>query len=185
MFGSFRAWLFRGLTLIATGLMVFSWFQYWWVADIFELGKNAVIIRPWGLVQNVGEIGSIYGADMPAFFAPAMWTYLVLAIAALLFSLFAPNKHFKIWKLGFTLPSFLIGFVGFSYIIVVILAVIVAAIRTGDFGMALIGTTFIPEPYPGSDVTGRLEIGYWLACVAGSVLLLLGILRNKIIGKID
>ena len=181
---STRVWLFRGLIIISIALILVSWFQPWWAADIFELSKNAVIIHPWGLEQHVGEIGYLPGSEMPAYFAPLMWIYLGLVIALLLFSLFARDKEFNIWKFRFTIPSFIIGFVGFSYIIIVVLAVIVAAIRTGEQqGLHLIGTTFIPEPYPGSDVTGRLEIGYWLACSAGPLLIILSLLRSRIIGK--
>lgn len=182
-----RVWIFRFLVLVAGGLLIYSWFQPWWSIDVYEIGKNAVIIHPWGLEAFLDQKDYIWieSAEMPAFFAPIMFTYLGLAIAALLLGMLVKSKVLKIWKFNFTLSSFLIGVVGFSYIIVVVAAVVIAAIRTGDFwDVALIGESFIDlgEPYVSGAEAG-LKVGYWLACTSGLLLLLLGLFRNKIIGK--
>ena len=182
-----RVWLFRVLILAAAGLMLYSWFMPWWMANVFEIAEDAVVIRPWGLEENLGPMVSmIKGSDMPAFFAPAMWTYLGLAIAALLFALWVKDRDVRLLRINFNLPKFIIGLVGFSYIVVVVLAVIIAAIRTGDFyGLKLIGYTFVDLGDPMvSGIEAGLLLGYWLACAIGPLLIVLALLRNKIIGKI-
>ena len=180
-----RVWLFRVLILAATGLMLLSWFMPWWSTWIMRL-NNLVQIRPWGLEHDLGVLAEyISGSEMPAFFAPAMWTYLGIGIAALLFSLWVKDRNVRLLRKNFNLPKFIIGLIGFSYIVVVVLAVIVAAIRTGDFfGLKLIGSTHIDMGEPLiTDADSGLLSGYWLACGVGPLLIVLALLRNKIIGK--
>jgi hypothetical protein len=43
-----RAWIFRGLVLVATGLLLYSWFVPLWGLDIAMLRPDAVLVRPWG-----------------------------------------------------------------------------------------------------------------------------------------
>ena len=195
--GNAKVWLFRFLVLVVIGLMLVSWFMPWWSIEIYELGDDVVVIRPWGLEDN-SESGyqpsgdeevlpvTLKGADMPVWFAPAMWTYLGIVVAALLFSLFVKRKELKIWKIKSTLPSLIIGTVGFSYIVVVVLCVIVTAIRTGDFyGVHLMGYTYIDlghYPYQSGAEAG-MKLGYWLSCAVGPLLIVLALLRNKIIGN--
>ncbi len=190
--GNIREWLFRLLVLAAGGLLLLSWFMPWWAADISALGPKMLTIRPWGLENRIDPswAGFVSGAEMPGWFAPLMWAFLGLAIAVLLVSLFIKNKEVKFWRLRFNLPSLTLGLVGFSYIVVAVLAVIVAAIRTGDFyETKLIGTIFVEIGGGGeagelsSFVTGRLLLGYWLACAAGPLLMGLALARNKIIGR--
>jgi hypothetical protein len=185
--GNSRVWIFRFLLLAVTGLLVYSWFQPWWQASIEMVADDAAVIHPWGLETNMPAdvMTFVRGADMPGWFAPAMFTYLGIVIVALLASLFIANKKIKLWKINVTLPGLLIGLSGFSYIVVVVLAVIVAAIRTGDYYyMKLLGNTLIDM---GGEIqanaNGYLLTGYWLACAAGPLLILLALLRNKIIGK--
>ncbi len=183
--GNARAWFYRILVVASTAFMAVTWLMPWWRCEIKDI-SSWVQIRPWGLEDNLGA-NSFYviGSSMPDFFAPLMWIYFGLCIAALLFSLFARNKEIKIWKIKTTLSSFIIGFVGCSYIVVVITAVIMAAVRTGDFyGTHLIGKTHIDlgEPMV-TDVYANLLRGYWLACCVGPLLVILALLRNKIIGR--
>ena len=147
-----RVWIFRFLVLAFGGLLVYTWFQPWWSINVYEIGNNAVIVHPWGLETNLKpqDYVHVVTAEMPAFFAPIMYTYLGLTIIALLVSLFVKDRALKIWKFNFNLPVFIVGIVGFSYLIVVVTAVIFAAIRTGDFwGVKLIGYSFIDlgDPY--------------------------------------
>ena len=146
---STRAWLFRVLVLASGGLLLYSWFMPWWSAYIRELvGKEHMVIRPWGLEVDKSALGEylelVTGYDLPSWFPQAMWAYLGIVIAALLFSLWAKDKDLKFWKVRFTLPSLIIGIVGFSYIVVLVTAAIVATIKTGDaIRRHLIGTTSI------------------------------------------
>jgi hypothetical protein len=169
--------------------MVFTWFQIWWSVNVFELvGSPDVFVRPWGLFmseQMKPYDWTLTGSEMPAFFTPAMWTYFGLAVFGLLFSLFVKDKVINVWKIKTTLPQLIIGLVGFSYIVVVATAVIMIAVRAQDFYNGALSGTILVALSPGlqSQVTMGLEQGYYLACIAGPVLLVLSLLRNIIIGK--
>ncbi len=182
-----RVWLFRILVLASGGLMLVSWFMPWWSIEIYELYKDVVVIRPWGLENFIPQayMHMIEGSEMPGWFAPAMWIYLGLCITALLFAAFVKDRNMRLIGREFNLPKFIIGFVGFSFIVVVVLAVIIAAIRTGDFfDIRLIGDNYIElseAEYSGA--WAGLLLGYWLACAVGPLLIILAILRNKIRGK--
>jgi hypothetical protein len=84
------------------------------------------------------------------------------------------------------LPSLLIGLVGFSYIVIAVIAYIFASIRTEDFfgGVNLVGYTYITQDVPyESGVEGKLLVGYYLTYAAGFVCIVLALLRSKIIGR--
>jgi hypothetical protein len=111
-----------------------------------------------------------------------MWTYLGLAIVALLFSLFAKEKTVGFGKFKFKLPTLLIGIVGLSYIIVVITAVVMIAIRSGDFYKTpLMGQVYVRNVE--AVATSRLLLGYWMACGTGLFITILALLRSKIVGN--
>ncbi|MFC1875122.1 hypothetical protein ACFLY3_03105 [Chloroflexota bacterium] len=181
-----RVWLFRFLLLAAGAFFVWTWFQPWWESVIRE-APFWIQIRPWGLEHNLGPY-VVYIPElkqpMPAFFAPAMWVYLGLSIAAILFSLFAKNKQFNIWKLRFNLPSFLIGVIGLSYIVIAAAAYVLGSIRTAAMGVFFRGTTYVEiDLFPvGANADSDLTLGFWLACAVGPLLVILALLRNKIIG---
>ncbi len=184
--GSFRVLLFYILVLAAAVLMLVSWFMPWWNAYIVVLGESVVFIHPWGLETNIPQHYASYltGADMSVWFAPLMWIYLGLCIAALLFSLFVSEKRVGLSRFKFLLPKFIIGLVGLSYIVTVATAVLVIAGRAGDFyGATLIGSIHLSVGSQGSLVTTGLLFGYWLACAVGPLLIVLALFRNKIMGK--
>ncbi|MFC2026999.1 hypothetical protein ACFLUX_03435 [Chloroflexota bacterium] len=189
---TFRLWLFRVLVIAAGGLLVTSFLLPWWNCWIYEigLGEASAEIYVTGLWLDYEALGTyikyLPGAEMPGWFAPAMWTYLGLGIAALLFSLWVKDRNVRLLKINFNLPKLIIGLVGLSYIVVVVVAVIIAAIRTGDFfNMHLIGYTdvVITPGVEESGVEAGLLSGYWMACAAGPLLVILALLRNKIVGK--
>jgi hypothetical protein len=167
--------------------MLLSWFLPWWGCSVPEyFAKDVVVIRPWGLETDLGAFaGYIHGSEMPVWFAPLTWIYLVIAIALLLFSLLAKEKAVSLGKFKLSLPQVLIGGVGLSYIVTVVLAVIVIAIRAGDFfDTPLQG--YITIDLGEGIVSGAwtsLRLGYWLACAVGPLCIVLALLRDKIIGK--
>jgi hypothetical protein len=185
----FRVWLFRFLVLVATGYLLVTWFMPWWQAFVLSLEINsvAVVVRPWTLENYVPADYAymVIGAEMPVWFAPLMWIYLGLCIAALLFSLFAREKRVGLGKFRLSLPQALIGGVGLSYIVIVALAVTVIAIRAADFyGASVSGSIVMAiSEFEKSNVETSLLLGYWLACGVGPLLILLALFRNKIIGK--
>ncbi len=187
---SSKAWLFRVLVLAAAGLMLLSWFMPWWSATIVAVQlKNAVVIHPWGLEINLPPAMVPYtaGAELPAYFAPFMWIYLGLCMVGLLGAIIFTRKKITLFKREMSLSKLLVGVVGFSYIICVVVAVIVAAIRVGAFGgydMPLMGSTFIEVGAGGySDVDTGLRFGYWLACAVGPLCIVLALLHDKIMGE--
>ncbi len=165
--------------------MLISWFMPWWKAAILELDRS-VLIRPWGLEHDLGDLaGYIQGAEMPSWFAPFMWAYLGICMLVLLFSLFAPAKEVRLAKFQFSLSQLLVGGVGLSYIVALIVAVVYASMRVGEFwDLQLIGKTYVElgEIEKGY-VEANLQLGYWVAWVAGVLLLVLGLLRNRIVGQ--
>ncbi len=180
-----RAWLFRGLILIAAGLMVLTWFMPWWEANVVILQGANVVIHPWGLTNTLDFfVTYIDGADMPGWFKYVMFAYLIIAVIALLSSAFLKNKTVKILRFKFTLPQLVILIVGISYIVVLVTAAIFAAIRTGDFwGMHLLGKTLIVINDLESEVIAGFLPGYYVAYAAGILMVILALLRNKITGK--
>jgi hypothetical protein len=185
--GNSRVWLFRGLVVVAAGLMLISWLRPWWSCDIDMIGvKNGIVIHPWGLETNMGAYTYIVPKNlMPGFFAPFMWAYLGLAMAALLIGAWIKDKSIGLFGRKFDLSRLIIGVVGFTYIVAVIVAVIVMTIRMREFGgLRLLGRTYvILAEFQFSNVDARLLFGYWLACGVGPLLVVLALLRNKIIGK--
>lgn len=184
-----NVWLFRGLLFVGALLLLLSWFMPWWSINVYEIGENAAVIRPWGLETQLrdSEKALIAGAEMPPWFAPFTFTYLGIIVLVLFFCLLAPNKLFKFWNIKLTLPALLIGLVGLSYIVTVVLCFVIAKIRTGEYfgGVNLIGYTYIDlgEPYMSGADSGFLP-GYWLACVVGPFLVILALLRDKITGEV-
>ena len=180
-----RVWLFRALTIAAGALLVVSWFMPWWQAVVLELDRY-VQIRPWGLEHDLGDFADyIKTATLPSWFAPFMWAYLGISVVVLLFSLFAPEKVLRLGKFALSLPQLLIAGVGISYVVVVIVAVVYASMRVDEFWhLKLIGKTYVEVgEVEKSYVDANLLLGYWLACIAGPLLVILGLLRNKIVGR--
>jgi hypothetical protein len=115
-----------------------------------------------------------------------MWVLLGVAILCLFSAFWFQDKKIKLFNRNFNLSSFLTIFMGISYIIVVIAAFIVLNIQTKIFGgeyFELVGENFISMGgFEESYCYSRFEFGWWLACAMGPVLVLLGIVRNKVIG---
>ncbi len=180
-----RVWLFRVLVLAAAALFVVSWLIPWWRCNIQESGLF-VQIRPWGLEHNLGNFVMYMGGDpsMPGFFAPLMWAYLVIAIGALLVSLFLKERTLTIKKRQFSLPRFIVFLVGLSYIVFVLVFLAYAYLRVSALGSEFIGIGYvtIPEFHLGAESISDLEPGFKVACFVGPLLVVLALLRNKILG---
>ena len=182
---NYRIWIFRVCVLIGAGLMALSWFLNWWSLDIESFQKiDAIIIHPYGL-EDKSDLSNALGVGLPQWFAPVVWIYFALALLALVIGAWIKEKTIKLFGRKFNLSRWLVGIVGFSYIVVAVIAVIVAAIMTGDIdGLTLLDRYYISMGGGMmSWVDGTLDIGYWLACGTGVFLLALAFLRNKIIGK--
>lgn len=182
-----RAVLFGVLTVAGTGLFLYSWLQPWWQAYIVALNEVAVIIRPWGLTSFMPQEYAkwLVGADMPSWFGPLMWLYLAASMGILVYSLFAGDDWVRLGRFKLSQQKALIGLVGLSYIVFVVVCVIIIALRAKDFyGASVIGTVYVAmSDHENSNVDTSLLSGYWIASVVGPLLLVLALLRDKIIGK--
>jgi hypothetical protein len=183
-------WIFGGVTLVALGLILYTWFQPFWVAFIEELGENGVVIYPHAM-NITGTLRDypqwIVGAEMPVWFWPAMWVYLLICVFSLLASFLFKNEWFRFGKKKVYMDQFLVGLIGFGYIVFVIVFPLVISIMAPRFGgVKLQGSVFISmDEHTESWVNTALQPSYWIACFIGPVLMLMAIFRNKImsIGK--
>ncbi|MBV7378455.1 hypothetical protein [Maritimibacter dapengensis] len=179
--GGVLTWIFRLLLVVAAALMVYSWFQPWWIADIATIrGTDDLVLHPWG-IDAVGPVRmasdpALY--EMPGFFKPFVWTYFGVAMLALLVSLFV-NKKFKLGPVRLPLATTLIIVVGLSYLITVGLAYYIGDMRASGLEMNFIGRSDYTDPTSHRKVRmdSDLQVGYWYALYAGVALVALGIIR--------
>ncbi|MFA5628640.1 MAG: hypothetical protein WC958_00020 [Dehalococcoidales bacterium] len=183
--GGTKAWIFRALLAVATGLFLFSWFNPWWEAYIVRLEVNAVEIYAHGLVSFIPDeyLWWISGYDdiMPAFFTPLMWVWMGLCVLALLASMFLSNKKgLSLGKFRMSWPTILIAVVGISMIVVCIIGIIVILANLESFfGAPLNGRIMIDfgDPYA-SEVDTKLLPSYYILAGTGVFLIVLSFLRR-------
>ena len=187
---SFKVWLFRVLVVLSSCFMVVSWFLPWWSASVDTMPgikdpTVIAVIHPYGLGQQTGSSFLPAGAtEMPIWFAPLMWIYLGICVVALLYALWLGEKEFKWGHRKFKLAELFIGGVGLSYILVAVSAIIVAMIRIGEYGMSLIGDSYVSTGWvAGTEVSAKLLFGYFLAHGVGVMCIILALLRDKIFGR--
>jgi len=179
--GGTGTWIFRVLLVAATAVMVYSWFQPWWVADIAVIqGTEDMVLHPWG-IEAVGQVRM--GADpalyeMPGFFAPMVWVYFGVAMLAIVVSLFA-NTRIKLGPVRLPLAAVLIILVGLSYLVAVGLAYFIGDMRASGMDMKFIGRSEYTDPTSHRKVRMESELrdGYWLALYSGIALVVLGLTR--------
>ncbi|SMY06986.1 hypothetical protein [Flavimaricola marinus] len=175
------AWILRLLLVAAAALMVYSWFQPWWIGDIATIrGTDDLVLHPWG-IDAVGPVRmasdpALY--EMPGFFEPFVWTYFAVAMLALLVSLFL-NVKFRLGPIRLPLATTLILIVGLSYLITVGLAYFIGDMRASGLDMSFIGRSEYTDPTSHRKVRmdSDLQDGYWYALYAGVALFSLGIIR--------
>jgi hypothetical protein len=188
---SIRKIIFSILVLAVTALFFVSWYMpSWWGAYAVGIESDAVRVHPYVLeVLMPAEYASswLHGADeaMPAWFTPFMWIYFGLCLAAIYFGIFLKEpKRITVGKFNIALSQLLIGVVGISIVVVAIACAGVISINLGQFyGPPLVGETRLAFGEYSSIVLTSFRAGYWMACAAGILLILLALLRNKIIGN--
>jgi hypothetical protein len=188
--GSSKLLMFRVLTLVGAGLMLLSWFMPWWMATIDALHDATITIRPWGLDNTFGPdmAKMVENAAMPVFFAPMMWAYLAACMIALILSLVLKDRAIGLGKIKLSLPRVLLGGVGLSYMIALVVAVVFASMRMDTpafYNMKFIGYTRIvmDVEMAAGGVTADLLPGYYVAWVAGVFMVVLALFRNKLVGS--
>lgn len=186
-----RTAVFGLLTVVGGALFMYSWFQPWWSAFIVALKENGITIFPYAMVVGGGLKDYpqlLEGADMPDWFFKAMWIYLGLAMGVLVYSLFLGEERVKLFKFNLSVSQLLVGFVGLSIIIFFVTFLVVVAVRaSGFYNAPLQGTVFVHtaehEGNAESYVNTGLQMGFWLAVVAGPFLTALAVFRDKIVGR--
>lgn len=182
-----RSWLFRGLVVIGAGTMVTSWLLPWWGCWIVALGEyDKVRIYPYGLWNGLGGWGGFMGSagEMPWFFSPAMWLYLGLCLAALLFAIWKMNKSVRLIGRNFNMSRLLVGIVGLSYIVIIVIFYFYSKMRVENLNVAFIGMSWIePDVMIHTYAYTGFRVGLWVACSVGPYLIILSLLRNIIVGK--
>lgn len=182
-------WIFRILLIAGAALMIYSWLQPWWSADIAVIkGDNDMVLHPWGadvagtVRANIDE--SAFEMPFPAVFAGFMWVYLGVCMVALAVSLFW-NKRLRIGKFSLPWAMVFILLVGLSYAAAAGLAFGIGTLKAGASGANFIGKSNVLEPGSGAKLkmVSQLEIGYWLALGAGGFLTLLGLVRPLFVRK--
>lgn len=185
-------WIFRILLVAGGAYMVYSWFEPWWSAKILVLpGEDHMVMRPWGIevVSQVRKNAEASLWSMPWFFGPFMWAYLTVCMLALVASLFVKRQisfaSIKLPKFKLPLATVLIGFVGMSYLVAVVLAYVIGDLRAEMADSNFIGKSKVVHAMTGNKVkmVSDLKDGYWLALYAGPLLILLALLRGMFVGK--
>lgn len=180
-FGVVLVWLFRGLVCAAGGLMAYTWFQPWWIADVAVIkGTQDIILHPWGaeVVRQVRVQADPALYSMPAFFTPFTWVYFALAMLALVASLFVKWK-IPLGPIKLPVAAVLILLVGLSYLTTVGLAYGIGTLRSAGMDVNFTGKSEFMDPmsHRKMKMEAYLQVGYWRALYAGIALVVLAGLR--------
>lgn len=182
-----RVWIFRGLVVAGIALILVSWFSVWWRADILMWQDRFAQIRPYALEMDPFIKGYMPGARLPDWMPPFVWTFFAGIMLCMVVGMFAPAKLLGIWKIKFTLPTWLIAGVGVAFIVCAVVMAVYASIEMANVfpGMQLVGLQTLEidaETHSFSNVDARFLPGYYLAYVAGLYSIVLGLLSDKIKG---
>ena len=172
-----RIWVFRILGLVPIGLMILSFSQRWWTCDIQQYGLNCVSVRPYGLVHNLGNF-IMYVDELlpPKWLTYAAFIFILVAVAALIYSLFAKLSVGKLIMRG----------VGGAYIGYIAIVTIYALVSFEKIGINPVGYRFLEAgefvPFE-TGVIGRILPGYYIALVAALLCVALASFRERLTGE--
>ena len=168
-----RIWLFRFLVLAAGALLVVTWFMPWWLCHVESAaaGIHDVIIHPYGLdgggLEGYFELmpGGGKEVELPGFLIPLLWVYLGLVVLALILSIIFKDKNIRLLGKELNISRWLIGIVGFSYIVVLLIAFFFAKSKVDAMGIPFSGApcaraihgpiTCEPSLYPHLNASNR------------------------------
>jgi len=158
-------WIFRVLVLLSGAIMVVSFTQPWWTGAI---GNGAINVYGWGLRHNISGLLIQYISDdiTPTWQISLAWVYIAVSIAVAIVGTFIK----KWWG------SLLIAISGIGYIAYAYTAMnTVISNRLATSNIALEGYTAIGGSF-GITIIANIESAYYLAYIAGGMLLLLAII---------
>ncbi len=179
-----RLWIYRGLVIVAAGLVILTATQPWWIGDVWSyyIGYVGTIeIYQYGLnhygFDAAGYTLHLTADETPSYQIVIAWIYIVISIGLILFSAWLKGRKGS-WLLGS------IGLINIAYALIAVYVVI--ADRLGDFNISLQGSSWITPEIPIDEpveIYSSLQFGYYLAYVAGFFCVILALFRNIIVGK--
>ena len=164
-------WLYRGLALGISGLMIVSFSMPWWTCVIQS--SHWIHIYGWGLRHNLVQLaGSIVHDITPSYQIALAWVYLAACVGLIALSAFKLNQ-----KKNY-LPTIMLLIVGLSYIAYTAIAgFMVIARRVRAFNINLQGQTILEFDSWMVVAHTKYDIGFYLAFAAGFMCLVLALLR--------
>lgn len=171
-----RIWLFRGLVVGATGLVVASFFLPWWKASIPLMKLDpALLMHPYGLEHFLDQ------SLLPYFekYIPPFW----LTIVAFIFIVVDAIAILLSISIGGRRGKLILGGAGLAYLGFSAIAMIFAAISVSNAGLSFLGRSPITFVFHAPSMIGTLQYGLFIALGAGLLCIILALLRDRIIGK--
>jgi len=179
-----RIWIYGGLTVVVASLVILSAILPWWIGGVSSdlIGHVGTIeISQYGLshhgFHNVGYAFHLTADETPLYQNVIAWIYIATITGLILFSARLKEKK----------GSWLIGSLGFINIVYALVAVyVVIAGRLSDFDISLQGYSLITTEIPLSEsvsINSSLQFGFYLACIAGSLCIVLSLLRIIVLNK--
>ena len=191
-----RVWIFRALVLIGAAAFVYSFFAPWWIAhcESAVAGIHDVIVHPYGLdgggLEGYFKLMPGGGAEVavPGWLLTMIWIFFGAACAALLMALVFNKATLPLFGKRLNISRWAVGLVGLLYIVVCGAGMLFAYTKITALTLPFTGNAWVNLGHFAMwnielDVTAWIPFGYYLACGTGVFLLLLGIFRNKIVGK--
>jgi hypothetical protein len=160
-------WLFRILVVIAAIVALVSFIMPWWIGH-FDT-THAIYIYGWGLRCNVLSLAPYVTGDVtPLWKVVLAWVYMGVSVGLAVYS----TKLKKRWG------SLMLGFIGSGLIAYAAVAInMVVKNRLAVFRIPLVGSVSV---YNMVTIHAELCAGYYLAYIAGGILVVLAILRGLI-----
>jgi hypothetical protein len=150
----------------------------WWTCHFVHWVVNipSINIYAYGLRHNWIQLSSYIAADETPFYQTVLaWIYIIISGVLALSSTWPKGRK----------GQFLLGAIGIIYIAYAAIAsFVVIAGRLADFGISLQGMSdIVVEGGESVRTFAHLRFGYYLAYIAGSMCIILALLRNIIVGR--
>jgi hypothetical protein len=171
--GSLRIWIFRALVLAACAIMLVSFIMPWWTSTVDP--HTEVNIYGWGVRHNLVELASYIAKDVtPTWQVALAWSYVGISIGLALYSTWIK----KWWG------QFLLGLIGLGVASYAFVAMnVVIKNRLVFYNMPLEGPGIIASDLAAFTVYNHINNAFYMAYVAGGLMILLALLHNIIAGK--
>ena len=172
-----RHWLFRLIVAVVCSIMIWSFTIPWWTARITSVSPVGerfyqLNIYGWGIPSptDINLVQYIAQDVTPIYQTYLAWAYVGISITAALVSTYLKGKKGQL----------LLGISGIGLVVYALVAAfMVIATRLNELGIAFQGTS----SYQSAHILSSLRFGFYLACITGSLFIVLAFVRNIIVGK--